>query len=140
MSTVRIQNRDKLIAKLKELPKSTRKHMRQAIVVSSEELVAMQKRMAPVDDGDLRDSIRYEMGGKQKLKAGVLEGDPDLTALIIAGGTKTTFHATFVEWGTKIKAANPYFYPAWRALKKRIDRRLRRAATVAAKEVAKNGS
>ena len=126
MSAAKIQGREKLLAKLRALPVSTRKHLRPAIEKGAQELVQMQKRMAPVDDGHLRDSVGYEMD------------ETGLRAVVSAGGKKA-FYATFVEHGTKNKSAQPFFYPAWRALRKRIKARIRRATTMAAKEVAKNG-
>ena len=87
--------------------------------------------------------------------------DPDLTVTIHAGDAKA-FYAAFVEFGTtghKIEAklapalhlygsgyvesvnhpgaaARPFFYPAWRLVKKKAKGRISRATNKAAKKVA----
>lgn len=92
------------------------------------------------------------------------KGDPDLTVRIVAGDDKA-WYARFVEFGTAphtIKAKNPsgllyfngtrvpqvnhpgseprpFFYPAYRALRRRVKSRIARATTKAVKSVAGGG-
>jgi HK97 gp10 family phage protein len=100
-------------------------------------------------------NVRGVTGGGSKLN------DPDLTVTIHAGDAKA-FYAAFVEFGTtghKIEAklapalhlygggyveavnhpgaaARPFFYPAWRLVKKKAKGRVSRATNKAAKKVA----
>ncbi len=161
----KIAGRAKLLAKLKALPGEARSRIKQAIAEGADELVAMQKRLAPVEDGDLRDSIVQSWGTSAPkyaaLKAGAsTEGDPDLSVTISAGNTKVRY-AHLVEFGAKAHTitsktgkrlgprgqyglvvnhpgatAKPFFYPSYRALKKRIKGRISRATRLAAKKVA----
>jgi HK97 gp10 family phage protein len=95
----------------------------------------MMKRLVPVDKGDLRDSIGWTWG---EVPAGAAQffksrgGDPDLTATIYAGDDKA-FYARLVEFGTVKTGEHPYFFPSYHANKKRAKRRIKRAATEAAK-------
>jgi HK97 gp10 family phage protein len=100
-------------------------------------------------------NVRGVTGGGSKLN------DPDLTVTIHAGDADA-YYAAFVEFGTtshKIEAkaapalhlyggdyvesvnhpgasARPFFFPAWRLVKKKVKGRVSRATTRAAKKVA----
>lgn len=118
----------------------------------------MQKRFAPVDSGDLQMSIKYTFGYYAPDNANVRgtgtsgAGDPDLTVHIHAGDARA-WYARIVEFGTRnartiqnyfghkgvnvtvaAMPAQPFFYPAYRTLKKRMKSRLTRAARKAIKE------
>ena len=105
---------------LAAIPKAVRERVRPVIEASAEELVGMQKRLVPTRRGKLRDSIRHEMGSVSLASSGMLagssgrrgkgsrfggsaggtiEGDPDLTATVLAGD-RDAFYARFVEFGT----------------------------------------
>lgn len=122
-----------------------------AVVQGAEEIVRLQKQLAPVDDGDLQMSITYtppggttppysQPGGQQIAREG--------QALITAGNTKVRY-AHLVEYGTKSGWVNrgeydgtihpplkpqPFFWPAWRALRRRSKSRITRAISKAIKE------
>ena len=152
----KIERRDKMLAKLKALPAAVRSEIKQAMAQSADEIVAMQKRLVPVRTGALRDSIKQTWGNKPGLSSaglaggGAQAGDPDLTVWITAGGSREGWHARFVEFGTSAHVAGgkfagatipgapaqPFFYPAWRANKRRVKARISRAITRAAKKVA----
>ncbi len=152
----RIERREKVLAKLKALPAAVRSEIKQAMAQSADEVTAMQKRLVPVRTGALRDSIKQTWGNKPGLSSaglafgGAKGGDPDLTVWFTAGGEREGWYARFVEFGTsaheaggKFKgathpgtSAQPFFYPAWRANKRRAKARISRAITRAAKKVA----
>jgi len=140
-----VQGLEKLRAKLRALPDEVRKEMRAAMTTGAEELVSMQKRLAPVDSGDLRDSIGYSFGEYRAANSNVRGvgvgsrvGDPDLSVTVHAGDAKA-YYAAFLEFGTVNMAAHPFFFPAYRALRKRIRSRISRASSNAAKKIAKGG-
>ena len=152
----RIERREKMLAKLKALPAAVRSEIKQAMAQSADEITAMQKRLVPVRTGALRDSIKQTWGNKPGLSSaglavgGAKGGDPDLTVWFTAGGGRDGWYARFVEFGTsaheaggKFKgamhpgtSARPFFYPAWRSLRKRTKSRLTRAANKAIKKIA----
>lgn len=106
------------LARLKErfarIPQRMRTEVRLALEKGAGELVDMQKRLVPVQHGDLRDSIRWE------------DGRHELSVEVKAGNQKA-FYARMVEFGTVKTPAHPYFFPAYRALRKRIRSRISRA-------------
>lgn len=93
------------------LPKAINAEMREAVQSAAEEVAEAQRRIVPVDKGDLRDSIAVEMD------------DQALRATITAGNRKV-FWALFVEYGTRRSAAQPFFWSMWRAHRQGIKRRL----------------
>lgn len=113
------------------LPGLAKGGIRQSMMQGAEEVVTMQRRLAPKDDGDLQESIIWRWG-KSAL---------ELLQIRITAGSKNVWWAHLVEFGTaphvlggRFKGhqhpgtpAQPYFYPAWRALKKRVRARVARA-------------
>lgn len=124
--------------KLARLPRVAKEEIRKALAKSADEIVAFARSLVPVDDGDLRDSIGWTW--KEPPRRSVLLGlakAGDLTVTIFAGDDKA-FYARWVEFGTKDgkPGATPFFYPAYRALRKRARSRVSRATTKAARKVA----
>ncbi|MGU3577095.1 HK97-gp10 family putative phage morphogenesis protein [Brucellaceae bacterium C25G] len=130
------------------MPQIAKDQIRQALEASADEIVEMAKRLAPVlkepdgrrKAGALRDSIDWTWGKAPKgaitlgkVAEASLAGD--LTITIYAGNSEA-FYARWVEFGTQNSKAQPYFYPAYRASKKRARSRVRRSITKAAKQVA----
>jgi HK97 gp10 family phage protein len=139
---MKIQNRDRLKAKLAAIPKEARAEIHKALDKSATEMVETAQSFAPVKTGALRNSIGKTFGeyaadnpNVRGVTAGGGVGDPDLTVTIHAGDQEA-YYAAFVEFGTKAAPAHPYFFPAWRLLKKRVLSRIKRATTKAAKKVA----
>lgn len=124
-----------------------------AVVKAAHEVAELQYVLAPKDDGDLAHSIEVtppggttpaysQPGGQQVAREG--------QAIITAGNTKVRY-AHLVEYGTAphINAgqfagtenpgtkAQPFFFPAWRALKKSSAAKVSRAITKAIKDGAK---
>lgn len=141
---MKIQGLDRFKRKLRRLPVVAREEMRKAIAQSADEIVALMRRLAPVDKGDLRDSIGWTWGAPPKGSSVLATtrrtavGKAGLVATIYAGGGDA-FHARFVEFGTQHMPAQPFFYPAWRFGKKRARSRITRATNKAAKKVAAGG-
>lgn len=144
---------DRLKRKLAKFPEVVEAEIRAAMEQSANEIVKMAKSLAPVDSGELRDSIGWTWGeapegamvlGKvQKNKSG------NLVITVYAGGGEA-FYARFVEFGTAPHlnkgrfagsdhpgtVATPFFYPAYRATRKRAKGRVTRAVNKAAKRIA----
>jgi len=149
----KLEGRARLLAKMAALPAEVRSAIKQALAEGADEITDMQKRLAPVKSGELRDSIKQTWGGGREryssLNATSGAGDPDLTVRISAGNTKVRY-AHLIEFGTRPHInggkfagtlhpgtrAQPFFYPAYRALKRRVKSRITRATTKAARKVA----
>lgn len=147
-SGARILGLAKLQKKLNAMPQIAKEEMKQALEAAADEIVEMAKRLAPVlkeptnrrKAGELRDSIGWTWGKAPKgsLTLGkVAEASlaGDLTITVFAGNS-SAFYARWVEFGTQNMAAQPYFFPSYRATKKRAVSRVRRSITRAAKKVA----
>lgn len=137
----------KLHKKLQRMPEVGKNQIKAAMEKSAEEIVSMMRSLVPEKSGALRDSIGWTWGKAPKgamtlgnVAAASLGGE--LTITIYAGtrdkslGDRDAFYARFVEFGTQNMAAQPFFFPSYRANKKRSNSRIRRAVTKAAKEVA----
>jgi HK97 gp10 family phage protein len=116
----------KLQAKFAALPGAVKTDMLAATHQNADEFKAMAKRLAPRDRGDLSESIEK------------IPGRHELAVIVQAGGPKA-FYARWVEFGTVRMRAQPFFFPAYRALRRRMKGRASRASTKAAKRVAGNG-
>lgn len=116
--------------------------------------------VATMGDGTTPKYAAFQKRGGGRRRSSGVAGDPDLSVRITAGNSAVRY-AHLVELGTEphtIRAkrakalgangpfgthvehpgasAHPYFYPAFRALKKRIKSRISRATSKAAKAVA----
>lgn len=138
--------------KLKALPALAEAAIKLAMEQGAEEIVAMMKRLVPVDNGDLRDSIGWTWGeapsysqriGAVKSKTG------NLKITIYAGNSKVRY-AHLVEFGSAPHInggmfagtqnpgakAQPFFFVAFRALRRRTKSRITRAINKSAKQIA----
>ncbi|KKB81019.1 HK97 family phage protein [Devosia soli] len=147
---------DRLKRKLKRFPAVVEAEIKAAIEQSANEIVALAKSLVPTDSGDLRNSIAWTYGdapqgaiilGKVKSSS-----SGNLRITVFAGGPDA-YYARFIEFGTAPHlnggrfagsknpgtAAQPFFYPAYRASRKRARGRVTRAVNKAAKRVAAGG-
>ncbi len=133
--------------KIAALPEAMRAEIRAALEKGADEMVAMAKRLCPVDSGALRDSIGWTWGEPPKGSVVLASGSTERgeTITIYAGSSDKTmgpadaFYARWVEFGTVNMRAQPFFFPSWRALRKRIKSRNTRAVSAVMKKVAAGG-
>lgn len=144
----------RLLRKLKVMPQVAQQEVRAVMAQQADELIGMMRRLAPVDSGDLRDSIGWAWGDKAPKGAMALAtaGKGNLTITIYAG-SKEAWYARLVEFGVaphilggKFAGAQhpgttgtPFFYPSWRAFRKSAKAALRKASREAARKVAGKG-
>lgn len=152
----RMANRQRLLDKMAAMPAAVRSAIRQALAESADEIVAAQKRLVPKKSGALERSIGSTFGTYQTenanvrgVTAGTKGSDPDLTVTIHAGDAKA-FYAAMVEFGTAPhingglfagtqhpgSSPTPFFFPAYRANRRRVKARISRATTKAVKAFA----
>lgn len=123
----KITGLDKLNRRLKRIPATTKDALQVTLNQEADRLVTLQKALAPVDEGDLKDSIRTEPG-RHELAVDVVAGGPKTTRPVREGVTSPAF-----DYAAQAEADSPFFFPAWRALRKSIRSRIARAVSKAAK-------
>jgi len=106
-------------------------------------VVSDMKNISPMLTGALRDSIGWTWGDAPKgsMTIGTVRGrEYEKIAITIYAGTRDkslgsadAFYARFQEFGTVKMAANPFFFPAWRANKSRVRGNIKRAVSRAIK-------
>lgn len=139
--------------KLKRMPDNAIAKIKIAMEQGADEVVSMMRSLAPEDDGDLRDSIGWTWGKKPKYATALATATAslggDLTLTIYAGNSKVRY-AHLVEFGTAAHTnggmfagsehpgtkGQPFFFVSWRANRKKVKARIRRAVRSDAKEEA----
>lgn len=158
-----VQGLDRLRRKLKAIPEEAKEGIRKAMEEAAQEVVNLARHLVPVDDGDLRESIGWTWGDPPRgsiviAKSRPRKGADDMRLTIFAGNDKA-FYARWVEFGTAPHSlasgadrssrrrrgggpqhpgarAQPFFFPAYRAQRKKVKSKVSRAITAAAKKVA----
>jgi HK97 gp10 family phage protein len=155
-----IEGLERLKKRFDRLPAEVFDQVGKAIETGADEIADMQKRLAPIRTGALRDSIAVSLDGKPPRYAAFrpqkggksVASETGMMAVITAGNTKVRY-AHLVEFGTaphvvggEFKGAEhpgaraePFFYPAYRALKRRVRGRISRAFSKAVKQARAGG-
>lgn len=131
-----IQGLDKLRAKLKAMPEAVKAEVEATLIASAEEVASTARALAPIDDGQLRDSIKVTPpGGRTPLhSSGGAQAVGDFKAVVTAGNSSVRYAAN-VEFGHGNAKPRPFFWPAYRSKKKRIRSRIARAIGKAARKI-----
>lgn len=114
------------------------RELRAELEIVADQIVADMRLLVPVDDGDLRDSIGWTWG---KLPGGtgpigvVSQAKKDRLRITIYAAGGDQYYGRFIEHGTKDRPAHPFFFPAWRANRRRVRSRLSRRLTRTLKAV-----
>ena len=127
----RVVGVQKLNRKLGKIPAAVREEVRTAMVRSAREIADLAEVLVPQGTtGKLAGSIGWTWGEAPRgaLSLGKVATGGDMTITVYAGD-REAFYARWVEFGTVKVAAQPYFFPAYRALRKRSKSRIRRAWT-----------
>jgi HK97 gp10 family phage protein len=126
--------------KLKAIPGAAKTAAKTAVVQGATEIAGLQQRLAPVDKGDLRKSIAVTPPGGTTppySQPGGARVASEFQAIITAGNSDVRY-AHLVEYGAAPHIAGgifdgaqhpgtpaqPFFWPAYRALRKRSKRRI----------------
>jgi HK97 gp10 family phage protein len=151
MARTKIKGLAQLEVKLKrKIPEAAKAAAVDAVTKGAGEMAGLMKSLAPEDDGDLEDSIVVTGPGETTppySQPGGSRTAGEMQALVTAGNSKVRY-AHLVEFDTaphvlggKFKGAQhpgtdaqPFFFPAYRALRKRAKGRITRAINKAIRE------
>ena len=119
---------DRLTRRLEAIPEKVREAVAPSLAKSGNELAGKMKHLAPKDTGALAASIAMTPAGQstppysQPGGSGVVpEG-----AVAVTVGNHAVRYAHLQEYGTTEAPAHPFFWPAYRLLRKRITNRTKR--------------
>jgi HK97 gp10 family phage protein len=127
MASVTIQNRERLFAKARALRARVAASVTPAVIQAAELIIATQKNLVPVDDGDLRDSIHWEKD---------VQSENATRVLIIAGGDPAP-HARIIEFGSRRQTKQPFFFSGYRIRKKQATAIIAKAVRAAVRGAAR---
>jgi HK97 gp10 family phage protein len=135
-----VEGEDELVRNIERIAQALEAIAPSAIETAAKPALQLMQRLVPVRTGKLKATIRYSSGtgsaktatrrsgalGKTRVVGYLLAGDE--TTLV--GGSRASTRkgkegrqwqlARLIEFGTTSMAAQPFFYPAWRASKRKV--------------------
>jgi HK97 gp10 family phage protein len=128
----------RLLKRLEAIPKAVRDATQPALAASGQELVDAMKALAEASrlTSDLIETITMTTAGNTTppySQPGGSQVVPENAVMITVGNSQVRY-PHLVEYGTTRSAAQPFFWPAYRLLKKRILNRIKRGAAKATRE------
>lgn len=124
----------RLNAKFQAVARAAKSSIEQSMEKSANEIVALAKRLCPVDQGTLRDSIGWTWGDAPKGTIVLAATKGAALRITIYAGSDEAFYARWIEHGTTDMAAQPFFYASYRLLRKRANSRINRTVNKSIKE------
>lgn len=138
-----LQGWDRIKRRLEKIPKAVREQTQPVITSAAHDIASVMKALAPVDDGDLKDSIEVTAGGQRTpshSQPGGATVVPENAAMITAGNSKVRY-AHLVEFGTLAARAQPYFFVGHRMASKKAAGKIKRGMSKAIRATRKkNGN
>ena len=132
-----VKGLDRLNRRWRAIPKNARINVRAAMEDLASDIVEEMWSRAPFRDGVLSGSIGWTWGDAPagSMTIGKVGGKEygAMRITIYAGGGEA-FYARFHEFGTQDMPANPFFFPVWRARKRRVKGRISRAMSKSIRE------
>ncbi|MDQ0421111.1 HK97 gp10 family phage protein [Peteryoungia aggregata LMG 23059] len=126
------------MAAFDRITRAPREAVLPALMTSGEELAAAQKALAETsrDTGALIDSIEVTAPGQHTPPFSQPGGShvAGETEVVVTVGNEDVRYAHLVEYGTAKAEAQPFFWPALRLLRQRLQNRINRAAKKAVKD------
>lgn len=126
------------LAAIDRARKAPRAAVLPALMKSGEELASAQRALAERsrDTGALIDSIEVTLPGRSTppySQPGGMRVAGE-TEVLVTAGNEDVRYAHLVEFGTSKMEAEPFFWPAFRLLRKRLQNRINRTAKKAVKD------
>ncbi|MCM2504097.1 HK97 gp10 family phage protein [Aureimonas altamirensis] len=127
---------DKLFRRLNRIPERVREAAQPAVNKGAQDMAGTMRHLAPVDEGDLRDSVTVTPAGQTTPPYSQPGGSilvPDGAAVVTAGNSDVRY-PHLLEYGTSDTQAQPFFWPAVRLNRKRAENRIKRAMAKSVRE------
>ncbi|WP_126978527.1 HK97-gp10 family putative phage morphogenesis protein [Frigidibacter oleivorans] len=120
---------ERLRRRLAAIPREVKRAVAPALVQGGDEIADTQRRLSPVDTGDLRASIAVTPPGQMtppysQPGGARLAGE---TEVLVTAGNSAVRYPHLVEFGTIDTVAQPFFWPGFRLARKRAQARVKRA-------------
>jgi HK97 gp10 family phage protein len=118
----------RLQRRLMNIPEAVKQAVAPDLLKSGAEISDMMRRVVPVDEGKLRNSIAVTGPGRQTPPYSQPGGSMTVpeNAVAITVGNSDVRYGHLVEFGTTKSAAQPFFWPSVRLLRKRATNRIKR--------------
>ncbi|MCC0067108.1 MAG: HK97 gp10 family phage protein [Rhodovulum sp.] len=122
--------------RMRAIPKAVRASVQPALVKGAEEIAGMARHLAPEETGALKGSIAVT--GPNQATPPYSQPGGSMTvgenqAAVTVGDTAVRY-AHLVEYGTRRTPAHPFFWPAFRLMRKRATNRIKRAVSKAVRD------
>ncbi|XKM39124.1 HK97-gp10 family putative phage morphogenesis protein [Rhizobium ruizarguesonis] len=127
---------DDLMKAFDRVKKAPRQQITKTLVASANELADAQQHLAPKDTHALANSITVTEPGELTPAYSQPGGSrvAGETEVIVTAGNSEVRYAHLVEYGTSDTEAQPYFWPALRLLRNRLQQGIDRAGRKAVKD------
>lgn len=118
------RGKKQFINRLEKLKRVVADEIIAAQAANAADMAALARAWAPRDQGGLAESTKVEkyerVAGyaRHRVVSGVSGNAPG------GGAGRKPYYARWVEFGTALRRATPYFYPAYRTLRRKFRRRL----------------
>lgn len=130
----------RLDRRMAAIPQAVREAVRPALIKSGDELADAMRHLAPDDPAtgapDLKSSIAVTLPGEQTpaySQPGGSRVAGELEVLVTVGNEEVRY-PHLLEYGTSKMEAQPYFWPAFRLMRKKLESRIKRAIGKAVRE------
>jgi len=140
----------KLQRRLDKIPKEIKEQVKREMERQADQIVAQMKAAVPVESGNLRNTIGWTWGrlgkGQHALAQAKNALGSEMTLTVYAGNASTRVDhgsgerqlARLIEFGTRTMKAQPFFYPVYRAKKKKARAAIRKSVGKAVKAATKS--
>ncbi len=146
MTLKHIKGADRLARKFAALPKAYQQTIDKTLEKAAAEMARAARALVPEKTGTLKDSIEHSTGpasdgvGRAAFVMAGVESSRDAFGRFTnpdpEGGDRA-FYARFVEFGTKDGSpARPFFWPAFRLMRRLIKKRIKAASRRATRKIA----
>ena len=122
--------------RMQAIPKAARMAITPVLLKQGNAMAASMRALAPVDEGDLQDSIEVTGPGESTpaySQPGGSSTVPENAVAITVGNTDVRY-PHLQEYGTTFHAAQPFFWPAFRMHRKRAAAAIKRGIGKAIRE------
>ncbi|MGK9054196.1 HK97-gp10 family putative phage morphogenesis protein [Neorhizobium petrolearium] len=125
-----------LMNAMDRVKRAPRQQITKALLASANDLADAQQHLAPKDTHALANSITVTGPGEVTPAYSQPGGSrvAGETEVIVTAGNADVRYAHFVEYGTADAEAQPFFWPALRLLRKRLQQRIDRAGRNAVRD------